>query len=115
PPSPGRRSSCIWPPLARRERDQKTSVRVVRGKEVAFHRLLDPCASRELELLAEPAHAPFEGELRRVPVGREPGEAEALDDVAAEERRLRVAGQLEDAAAGSEHAPLLVADDEPCV
>ena len=42
----------------------------------------------------------------------EPGEAEAGDDVGADEIRLRPARELEDAAADGEDPALLVADDE---
>ena len=40
------------------------------------------------------------------------GELQRLDDVAAHQVGLGEAGQLEDAAADREHAPLLVGDDE---
>src|SRR5207302_1422319 len=97
---------------ARRQGDQQAAVRVVRGEEVALDGLLDACARLELELLPEATHAPLERELRGIPLGREAAQAEALDDVAAEQRILRVAGQLEDAAPTREHASLLIAHDE---
>ena len=58
-------------------------------------------------MLAEPAHAPLERDRDRVRVGRDD-----LRDLAAEQVLLAVAGELEDAVAGRQHAALLVADDE---
>src|SRR5207237_2679421 len=46
------------------------------------------------------------------PLGLEAIERQPLDDVAAEQVGLGVAGQLEDAAPGREDPPLLVADEE---
>jgi hypothetical protein len=65
----------------------------------------------QLELLAHPAHAPFERDLRRVlPV--EARDPERLDHVPAHQVLLAVAGELEDVAPGREHPCVLVAHHE---
>ena len=69
-------------------------------------------ARLQLERLVQPPDAPFERELRRVLLLLEAAEPEPLDDVDADQVALVPAGQLEDAAADREDAPLLVADDE---
>src|SRR5919206_1443035 len=67
----------------RRQRDEEAAVVVVRGKEVADHRLRVAGTGPELELLAEAADAPLERELRGVAIGLEAVQPQALDDVRA--------------------------------
>src|SRR5205823_6249830 len=95
------------------QRDEQPAVVVVGGEEIAGDRLGVAVARAQLDLLAEPPHAPFERELRRILVFLEAGEPEALDDVGAQEVALAPAGELEDAPADGEDAPIAVAHDEP--
>src|SRR4051794_21738881 len=79
---------------ARRERDEQAAVVLVRRKEVAGDRLRVAGARPQLDLLPEPAHAPFEGELRRIALVLEACEPEALHDVRPEQIALAPAGEL---------------------
>src|SRR3989442_9039880 len=94
--------------LARSERHEEAAVLVVRRKEVGGDVLVRAGPRPQRQLLAEAAHAPFAGDLRRLAVG----EAQRVDDVPAHQLGFLEPGQLEDAAARCEHAALLVADDE---
>ena len=98
------RFSCT-PTSEGRERDEQAAVLVVGGEEVGGDRLDLAGARAELELLAEPPHAPFERERDRAAAVREAVEPERLDDVLAHQLALAVAGQLEDAAARGEDPP----------
>src|SRR6266853_6168954 len=82
----------------RRQRNEEAAVVVVGGKEVGSHLLPAARARLQLERLVQAADAPFERELRRVLRLLEAAEAEALDDVDADQVALVPAGQLEDAA-----------------
>src|SRR6266540_6823627 len=106
-----RKVRSIFRGSARREADQEPTVLVVGRKEVGGHALYVPGAGAKLERLAEPPHAPIQGDLHRaLPV--EAGEPERLDDVAAHQLLLAEAGELEHVPAAREHPGLLVADDE---
>src|SRR5581483_11041528 len=93
-------------------RDEQPAVGVVRREEIGDYGLDDARLRPQLELLAEPAHAPLEGHRHGVLSVLEPGETEPFDDVVPHQLALAPAGQLEHAAAGREDAPVPVADDE---
>src|SRR4051794_27803759 len=97
---------------SRCERDEQPAVVVVRREEVPGHPLRLAPVRPQLEPLTHATDAPFECERRRVPIRREPAQAEALDDVAAEQILLREARELEHAATGRDDPSLLVADHE---
>ena len=101
--------------LARRQRDEQAAVVVVGREDVRGDGLDLACARAELDLLAEPPHAPFERERDRALALLEAGEAERVDHVLAHQIAFAVARQLEDAAAGGEDARSAVAGDEPGV
>src|SRR2546425_5158744 len=97
---------------ARRERDQQPAVLVVGGEEVGGDPLLLTAARTQTKAFAEPADAPFERQLGRIPLRLETAEPEPLDDVRAEELLLGIPGDLEDAPPGGENPRIGVADDE---
>ncbi|MBA3348649.1 MAG: hypothetical protein H0T13_08830 [Actinobacteria bacterium] len=108
-------TSCRSGRSAWRERQQHAAVVVVAGEDVHRHRLRRPRPRAELELLAHAPDAPLERDSDRVGIRREAGETEGLDDVLPHQLGLPVARQLEDTAAGREHAAVAVAGDEPGV
>jgi hypothetical protein len=93
----------------RREGDHQTAVVVVGGEEVHGHRLHQSGSCPDLELLSQLPYAPLADDLDR----RRVGETECVADLAPHKVTVPESGQLEHAAAGCEHAPIVVADDEP--
>src|SRR4029450_2758400 len=102
----------VVPRLARRQGDEQPAVLVVRGEEVGRHRLRDPRAGPELVRLVELAADPLAGAPGRVPAAGGSLQPERVHDVPADQLRLLVARQLEDAAARGEHPRVAIADDE---
>src|SRR5207247_5956178 len=98
--------------LTRPEADKQAAVVVVRGEDVGRDGLPATRPRPYLEVLAEAAHAPLEGEGDRVLAVLVTRDVEPLDDVVAHQLLLGPARQLEDAAARSKDPAARVAHDE---
>src|ERR1043166_5641056 len=92
--------------VSRRQGDEQATVVVERWEEIADHALHLAASRPQLELLVEPAHAPFEGELDGVLLLLEAREPERGNHVVAEHIRFAPAAHLEHTAPNREDAAL---------
>src|SRR5688572_7437565 len=103
---------CGYSSCAGRQRDEDPAIVVIGREDVRGDGLDLACPRTKLDLLAEPPHAPLEGQRDRALPVLEAAEAECVDHVLAHQLALAVSRELENAAAGCEDAPGAVAGYE---